>query len=414
MGWGQVIGLLLSLISIKLTTAIGPSEYGHFILVTSLGGLLTLSLFGPMEQGFVRYYFEFSKNDAHRAAYLFMVETVMKKAAAYLGIAAVAGTIAGVMMYGESVMFMVSASLLIIITVIAAPFNGLFNAMKLRKEVSIIQVLEKGLIVIILFAVSRFIPMDAGIVMSCVVGAMLVFIVVRVVLYHRQIGQTPSEDERRDIRIDAWKKIVTYGWPFIIWGWLSWLQFNGERWVINSYLTTVDVGKYGLSASIVNNSIVMVYGVLIQFMTPSIYGKFASENRTERMNGYSLIRITSAATFILFLLFGVFLYFAGSMVIQLLSTKEYIIDTTILLLLTVGLGLFYVGQTLAMVGFAMEKPEAYLVPKVLSSVVSVAGYIAGCLWFGLYGIVFAVIIGNSFYLISIIIINKRNFTLRMQ
>lgn len=302
---------------------------------------------------------------------------------------------------------MTVSALLVMISVIITPFSGLFNAMKLRKEISIIQVLEKGIIILFLLLAARYMNMDSAAVMTAIVGAMVIFAVVRIFIFRRQATVLPSETVIQSVSKESWKKIILYGWPFILWGWISWFQFNGERWVINAYLTVGDVGKYGLSASMVNNSIVMVYSVFIQFLTPSIYGKFATGIAVERAKGYSLIKIAAAATFILFLCFGLFLFLAGEQVIHLLSTKEYVIDTSLLLLLTVGLGIFYVGQTLAMVGFALQMPDAYIIPKVLSALLSLTGYIAGCLWFGLYGIVYAILIGNSIYLISIIVINKR-------
>ncbi len=407
MGWGQALSLILSIASIKLTTSVGPAEYGQFVLVTSLGGLLSLSFFGPLEQGFVRYYFEFSKTDDQRSAYLRSVLQVMKRASFILAACAVAAGLVGILTFGMDPMFVSAAVVLIVISVIVTPFAGLFNAMKLRKEISIIQVLEKSFVVLFLFLAAAFFTMNASVIMTAIVSAMALFLLVRLLLYRRQLGGAPSVELMRSVRTESWKKVLMYGWPFVLWGWLSWFQFNGERWIINSYLTTSDVGKYGLSTSLVNNSIVIVYGVFIQFMTPSIYGKFASEAATERLKGYSLIKIASAGTFLLFTIFGIFLFFGGETVIHLLSTKEYVIDTTLLLLLTLGLGIFYVGQTLALVGFALQRPDAYLVPKILSAVVSVAGYIIGCLSFGLYGIVFAILIGNSIYLISILLVNRR-------
>lgn len=412
MGWGQFAGLLLSILSIKLTTSVGPAEYGLFVLVTSLGGLLSLALFGPLEQGVVRYYFEFSGTDTQRSTYLLMVRSVLLRSA--LVLAGVAGVSAflGVLSGTYTWLFMITGGVLVTITVLAAPVNGLLNAMKLRKQLAIIGVVEKVLIVVFLQIGIWFIPMDASTIMLCIVAAMLLLFVVRMMMFGKQIGPEGSTEERNTVRSSAWKKVLAYGWPFIIWGWLSWLQFNGERWVINSMLSMEEVGKYGLAASLVNNSIVMVYNVLIQFVTPTIYAKF-SDQAADRKGGFQLIRGMAWATFALFVAFGLFLYAAGGWIIRLLSTSAFVLDTGILLFLTIGLGLFYVGQTLAMVGFALERPDAYLIPKIISSVVSVAGYIAGCFWFGLYGIVGAVILGNLFYLGSILIINHRRFPARL-
>ncbi|MFZ4619221.1 MAG: lipopolysaccharide biosynthesis protein [Bacteroidota bacterium] len=407
LGWGQFASLFLSLISIKLTTSIGTVEYGNFILATSIGGLMSLSFFGPLEQGFIRYYFEYTNSEEERSAYLASVLRLMMISAAVLMIVSIGVVAIAVLHYGQSLLFWGSAGILIIISSLANPFNGLLNAMKLRKQISIIQTLEKLSIVILLFAAGAMLTMDASFVMICVLSATGMFLAVRIYFFRRQMSAHPTIEVIARIRIESIKKIAMYSLPFIIWGWLSWFQFNGERWVIKSMVSTSEAGKYGLAASLVNNSIVLVYGVFIQFVLPSIYSKFSQGDRTEKLKGYSVIKIASVLTVILFSAFAVFLFFAGETVVHIISSKDFIISSWFFLILTIGIGFFYVGQTLAIVGMALQRPEAYIFPKIISAVVSLAGYIGGCYWFGINGIAYAVCFANAFYLISVYIVNRK-------
>jgi O-antigen/teichoic acid export membrane protein len=407
LGWGQFASLFLSLISIKLTTTIGPSEYGSFVLATSIGGFLTLSFFGPMEQGFVRYYFEFTKSDEEKSAYLISILRMIKASFLILSILAVVIITVAVVQYNQSLIFWGSAGILIIISAIANPFNGLLNAMKLRKEISIIQTMEKLCIVIFLVIATFVIALNASIVMICVFSATGIFLVVRVSLFKKQSSIIPSREIMNRVKVDSLKKIMIYSLPFILWGWLSWFQFNGERWVVNTLVSTSEAGKYGLAVSLVNNSIVLAYGVFIQFILPTIYTKFSSETISERIKGYSIIKLASSVTVVLFLIFGIFLFLAGDSIVHIISSKEFIIHSSFFLFLTIGIGFFYVGQTLAIVGLALQKPEAYLIPKIGSAVISMAGYIIGCYWFGIYGIAYAACVANAFYLLSIYIVNAR-------
>ncbi len=407
LGWGQIISLVLSLVSIKLTTSIGPVGYGQFVLITSLGGLLSLSFFGPLEQGFVRYYFEFSKSEEQKSAYLRIVFNTLKIAAGILCLIGIVAVVIGIIFFQKTVLFMVSASVLIIISVISTPIAGLFNAMKLRREISIIQVLEKVFIVAFLLLAAATMALDLTFVMVAITSSMAIFLVVRIWIYLKQINVRSSKESINHLKSESGKKIIVYCLPFIFWGWLSWFQFNGERWVVNGFLTMTDVGKYGLSASIVNNSVVLAYGVFIQFLTPSIYDKFSTGNNAEKKKGYGLIKTASLLTFVLFCAFGVLLYVGGEQIIHLLSTKEYVIDALLLFLLTVGLGIFYVGQTLALVGFALQKPSAYIIPKIVSAILSMAGYIIGCMWIGLFGIVISILVSNVVYLVSVMLINRK-------
>lgn len=407
LGWGQFASLLLSLVSIKLTTAIGPEGYGSFVLATSIGGFLTLSFFGPLEQGFIRYYFEFTKSDGQKSAYLLSILKMVKQSFFILVVIASIIIAIAVLYYDQPLFFWGSAAILIMISSLAGPFNGILNAMKLRKEISIIQTLEKLFIVIFLMIATSFFVMNASIVMTCIVCATGIFFLIRIILYKKQIVILPDRELVKLVQLESFKKIFLYSAPFVLWGWLSWFQFNGERWVVKTIVSLSEAGKYGLAASLVNNSIVMVYGVFIQFILPTIYTKFSSETISERMKGYFFIKVASVFTLALFILFGIFLFAAGDSVIHIISAKEFIIESSFFLFLTFGVGLFYVGQTMAIVGLALQKPEAYLFPKIGSAIVSMAGYISGCYYFGIYGIAYAVCIANAFYLISVYFVNIR-------
>ncbi len=407
LGWGQFASLLLSLISIKLTTAIGPEGYGSFVLATSIGGFLTLSFFGPLEQGFVRYYFEYTKTDGQKSAYLLSILTMIKQSFLVLVLLSSIVVSIAVLYYNQSLFFWGSAAILIIISALASPFSGILNAMKLRKEISIIQTLEKLFIVIFLLIATSVVVMNASMVMTCIFCAMGIFILVRIILYKKQITNVPDRELVKSVQLESFKKIFLYSAPFVIWGWLSWFQFNGERWVVKTIVSLSEAGKYGLASSLVNNSIVMIYGVFIQFILPTIYTKFSNESKSERIKGYYLIKVASVFTFVLFILFGFFLFAAGDSIIHIISAKEFIIESSFFLFLTIGVGLFYVGQTMAVVGLALQKPEAYLIPKIGSAIVSMAGYITGCFYFGIYGIAYAVCVANAFYLISVYFVNIR-------
>ena len=406
LGWGQFASLFLSLISIKLTTAIGTAEYGSFILATSIGGLISLSFFGPLEQGFIRYYFEYSGSEEERSAYLASILRMLVISAAVLVLSAAAVISVAVLKYDQSLLFWGSAGILIIISSLANPFNGLLNAMKLRKQISIIQTLEKLSIVLLLLAAGAVMVMDASMVMICVLSATGVFLAVRIFFFRRQMSILPPDEVTVRIRKESIKKIAMYSLPFIIWGWLSWFQFNGERWVIKSMVSTSEAGKYGLAASLVNNSIVLVYGVFIQFILPFIYGKFSHADRDEKLKGYSVIKIASVLTAVLFAVFALFLFFAGETVVHFISSKDFVISSWFFFILAIGIGFFYIGQTLAIVGMALQKPEAYIFPKIISAVVSLAGYIAGCYWFGINGIAYAICFANAFYLVSVYLVNR--------
>ena len=68
--FGQFTTLLLSLVSIKFITSIGPKDYGVFILLTSITSICLAVYFGPYEQTYVRYIYEYSDTETRRKLFL--------------------------------------------------------------------------------------------------------------------------------------------------------------------------------------------------------------------------------------------------------------------------------------------------------------------------------------------------------
>ncbi len=404
---GQLIALLLGLFSIKLLTSIGPAEYGYFILVTSIGGLLSMSFFGPLEQGFVRFYFECTTSDKEKSNYLNFILYLLFLSGIALVIISLFAVVIGIFFFHQSLLFMASGCCLIVLSVLSPPITGILNAMKLRRELSVVQVLEKLFIVLFLFGAFFTVTMNSTSVMFSIASSMVIFFFVRVFFLKRESTLPVTKIELLEMKKTLLPKIFSYILPFFLWGWISWFQFNGERWVINSFLPSSEVGRYGLALSVINNSIVVLYGVYIQFITPLVFEKYGSPNADQKKKGKSLIFISSFATLGLFVVFGIFLFFFGKEIIQFLSTKDFELPTSLLLYLVIGFGLFYVGQTMALVGMAMQKPNIYIFPKVLTAIISVGGYIIGCQYFGIWGIAYSIIIANTFYVVSIFIANKK-------
>jgi O-antigen/teichoic acid export membrane protein len=206
---------------------------------------------------------------------------------------------------------------------------------------------------------------------------------------------------------EIYKKIAIYSTPFILWGAISWIQSNGERWVINGILTPFDLGRYGFASSLISSSIVVIFNVISQFITPIIFNKFSSNTEAAKKIGMRIIRLYSWITFMLFFTFGIVLFFTGNFITHLISTNEFTIDSSILFLLTVGIGIFCVAQTLTSIGLAYHKPKIYIVPKILSALLSIIAYVIGCYLAGIMGVVIAIVVVNCLYLIMIFIANKK-------
>ena len=408
---GQLVSVFLSLISIKLITSIGAEEYGKFVLATSVSGLLSLTFFGPMEQGFVRLYFDYRDSEQSRSVFSNTLLRLLSWSAGVLAVLAVVFILFAHSRLKAGTGFTAAAAIMVLLAALNVPLSGMINAFRLRKEGAIIQVAERSIVIMLVAAIFFRQGLNVTGVIGCVAFASAVSLLLRFRVYRKALpGTIPAResaapDHLRQLRREILQKIAVYSQPFVLWGILAWMQSNGERWVINGMLPGADLGRYGLAASLVNNSVVVVFAMLTQFMTPIIFAKFSTNGST--LEGMRLIRLYGWATSVMFLSVGIVLLFAGDPVIRLISTSQFTIGGPVLFSLTIGLGAYSVGQSLTQVGLALRRPEIYIVPKVVTAVLSVGAYLLGCRWGGIVGVVGAIVFVNMLYLLLVYLANKR-------
>jgi O-antigen/teichoic acid export membrane protein len=409
---GQLATLLLSIISIKLTTSIGPNEYGKVTLAASVGGAFMLAFFGPLEQGYVRYYFDYAGQSRMRSLFCSTLLRVLAFCLTVLLLLSGAAVLGLHKLYQLDPLFTAAAALMIAFALLAVPLNGMLNAMRLRRETAIIQVVERVLIIVLLFVLLARFASDATTVMLAIGVATSLAGIARLLQYSRTIRTDAGEVitgnavETGATRLQIYRSIARYSTPFVLWGLMGWLQSNSERWVINGMLTQAEVGRYGLTVNIINSSAVVLFTIMSQFITPIIFNRFPVNQGGDISRGMDLIRLYGWATLLLFMGIAVGLFFVGETVIHLLSSKAFVVDSILLFLLTMGLGVFYVGQTFTTVGLALKQPNVYMSAKIVTGLLSVVLYLVGCYWAGVLGVVCAIGIANVLYLVLVLRTNR--------
>ena len=410
---GQIINLLLGFISIKLMTSVGPDQYGEFILASSIMGILTLVYFGPLEQGYIRQYFNYTNDPHSRNVFLESLIRVLKWSLVGLIILASISIITGKYYLNANPLFMICASIMICIGASFVPVQGMMNALRLRKQAAMVQIVEKILTILFLAFLFTYWQKNIIVLFLCVIMGTGFGSTLRLLIYREQyVSRLNSNGDKARISDNYLKKeirtrIINYSMPFFLWGGISWIQLNGERWVINHLLNTVEVGRYGLAATLLNSTVVIAATVLAQFLTPIIYKHFSNQDPIEIKRGWSIIRLQSWITFYMFAGFALLFLFCGKYLIRIISSDAYAIQDWILCLFTFGLGLFYVSQALTNVGLSLQKPQIYIAPKIITTFISIIAYYIGCNYYGIAGVVGAIAAVNLLYLVLVLSVNRR-------
>ena len=407
--FGQLVTLLLSVVSIKFITSIGPKDYGIFILLTSITTICIAVYFGPYEQAYVRFIYDYSDTEIKRRLFLQRFLWGILKSFSYtVGIFLLLLSVAKQLSFQKEYLSLIALAV-IVLPLVNQPLTGMLNALRLRREVAIIQIAEKALQVCILLVYVFFSTLHFTEVLWAIGTTFFGFMLVRLYILRLHSVQPSTEgiDEYAVLPPQMNKEIAHYMGPFVIWGIFSGLQGNGERWIVQSVLSTSDVGRYGLAFSLISATVIMTYNILSQFFTPLIFESFSAKNEDDHSQGRKMIAIFRWVVVLTVVLFALTYGLLGDSIINLVSTKDYHVGGWFLFTLTMGIGLFYIAQVETIVGLSLRRSNIYLMPKILASTCSIIVYLLGCYYAGLLGTSAAVFLVNFGYLLSVILLNRK-------
>jgi O-antigen/teichoic acid export membrane protein len=406
---GQVLNVGLGFVILKLLSKLGTYDYGIYALVITISSLLALLFYGPLLQGFTRFYYEYlEKNQIN--IYLKTANKILFSSAGILILITLFVTILSPMMNtGLPYLFFIFAGILILLQRTGEFFNGLLNIIRKRKQNSILQGLEKLTLSASLLYILLDNRLDLVTVFISFSIILLVFTVIKILVFRKNVPlQSPDTALVYPVKKEINRNIITYIIPFIIWGLSGWLQINGEKWIIAEVLSTSQVGIYAIMMSLVGALIAVPGNVLSDFSVPIVYKNYADLKDKERIrNGYSYIKMNVVLTFLITLTATVVTALAGKEIIILISTPEYSVYWYLLPVLCFGSGLYYTGQSLTILGMAMNQPKRYLLPKISVGLISVIVNLFLISRFGINGAAYSMVITGLFYLIYIYIINRR-------
>ncbi|GMU85780.1 MAG: hypothetical protein AMXMBFR48_10220 [Ignavibacteriales bacterium] len=400
---GQAAGVILSFVLIKLIASAGAVVYGEYILITTLAALTGQLYYGPLQQGFIRSYFETDSTEPG-SVYNRLISLFLYSGAVIFGILAFAAiqivSLSGQAVYSSMILLALWFS---ISSKFSEFFSGILNAARLRVFNAIIQTSEKLVSVFLVFLLLVYHEMFSD---TIIIALSIPLLVAGYIKSRRTGWRFSHKADFSLLKEKPTKDLLAYSLPFALWGAAMWLQLNGEKWVINAFLTAEDVGYYGLMFSLTNAFIAIPSNIINDLFLPLIFKNFSADGGDRKrgefyiaMSVISVLLLTTAA----FLLFT----FAGEFLITLLSTAEYTRYSALLPWLAAGSGLFYAGQALCNKGLAHNRPHLYLFPKVISGLVSVILYYYFIQIYGMTGIIAASVITGLLYFFLVLIANRK-------
>ncbi|MBZ0200601.1 MAG: oligosaccharide flippase family protein, partial [Ignavibacteriaceae bacterium] len=403
---GQTLSVVLGFIIIKILSGLGTEQYGVYVLVLTAAAFAGSLFYGPLTQGFLRFYYTYSEKNKQTLFSKYFLRLLFFLCLLVLA-SAVIFTFANFAFpfYKLKYFFLITG-----IFVAALKFNEFFNSvlnlLRKLKLNSILQCIEKTISILLLVLLLKLNVLDIETAVIILAAAALIFGSGKF-LYFKKLLPAQQSDNPKQIQNEIKSILFPYVIPFVLWGVSAWLQLNGEKWIINEYLSTSDVGIYGVMMAVVNSLVVIPNNIIVEFAMPIIFKYYADLKQKQNIiTGYIYIKLIFIL--VLFLTVGATLvsFFAGSFLIKLISNDSFATFSHLLPSLTLGTGLFFTGQALTNLGMALNKPGKYLAPKIAVGILSVILNLILIKIFGIEGVSYSVLISGAVYVFYIWIVNN--------
>lgn len=202
--------------------------------------------------------------------------------------------------------------------------------------------------------------------------------------------------------------MLKYSWPFASWGIFCWALSASDRWALEFFTTTREVGLYAVLFQLGYQPVSMATGLAVQLMTPILFhraGDASDSSRNANVNNLSwrltwfALSVTGAA-FLVVLLFH-------SQIFRIFAAKEYASISYLLPWMVLAGGLFAAGQVLSLNLMSQMRTHTMVVAKIATAILGVILNMVGAYLLGIAGIVFASVLFSALYSAWIVTLSNR-------
>ncbi len=215
-----------------------------------------------------------------------------------------------------------------------------------------------------------------------------------------------SEHKGGETKSRNWyAEISEYSLPFSLWGIFTWMQIASERWALQKYATTADVGIYAVLYQIGYYPLCMLTEIALQLITPIIFARFGdSTNLKRREAGRRLNFIVLYLELGLTFIFALVAYLFKDLIFAILVADEFRDMAHLLPVMVMSGGIFACGQIASILFLAETKSNYLLAPKIGTAVMDTCLNLVGAWWMGVEGVAFASFTFSLAYMLWVLLI----------
>ena len=402
---GQAAAVLGSLASVRmLTELLDPTAYGELALGMTAASLVNQTVQGPLANGITRFYAP-AQERGDLAGYLSAVRGLVWAATAVVAIMILL-TCAGLLIAGRMEWIAIGSAALVFAGLSGhnAILSGIQNAARQRAVVALHQGLEPWSR--LLFAAALLLWLGSTSAVAMVGYALGVTLVLgSQYLFFRKIIQNDGAESDRS----RWQQqIWNYSWPISIFGTFTWMQLASDRWALERFATTQEVGLYAALFQLGYYPMSVATGMAVQFLVPIFYQRAGDASNSRRNASVDSLswRLTGIALALTGAVFFAALLFHAQ-IFRVFVAAEYASVSHLLPWMLLAGGVFAAGQTIALNLLSQMKTQMLIAPKLITALLGVALNFAGAYWYGITGVVIAGMLFSVSYFLWMAALAKR-------
>lgn len=403
---GQIASVAGALVLVRvLTEHLNPAQYGQLALGLTVAGLVNQVVMGGIIAGISRFY-SIAADKRDLGGYLHATHHLLTYAtAAVMAIGLV--LMAGLFWLGYS-QWMGLAAAAILFSVLSGyngALSGMQNAARQRAIVAFHGGLDAWLKILLAVGVVLWLGTSSTAVVIGYASSSLLITFSQLIFLRRTI----PPQQPQPLNQPPWKhQMWSYSWPFATWGVFTWMQQVSDRWALQTYANTADVGQYAVLFQLGYAPIALATGLAMSFLGPILYQRAGdATDHTRNAHVHQLGWRMTYLSLLVTLLGFAFTFALHEWLFRFLVAPEYRAASYLLPWVVLAGGIFAAGQMLALKLMSEMKSATMTSAKIVTALMGILFNVIGAALAGMQGVVGALVAFSGAYFIWMVLLARR-------
>jgi len=397
---GQAGTAVAGILGIKLlTNVLVPAEFGKLALANTLIALISTNfLFGPLGAGIMRFW-AISKSKGNLNGFYAVSKQLLRQ----IIVISIAVSIVLILFTGFfkgmewAALFAVSTA--------AGIFSGwlglrisVFTAARKRPLVACLNIGNAFSRPVIAVCLVLLISVSAFWAMAGYLVAAMLLVLVAEYFYVNIVSSTSTSTSDKKTAPDIKKDIISFSWPFAIWGIFGWVHLSCDKWALQSFHGSEIVGAFAVVSQLAVYPLIFGSGFLSTLIVPVAYERAGDLTQYQKvMSAYKLLAFIVIAYISGLVLLMWFFFIFHHNLILLISNIKFAEFSFLLPWITGAWGLFYLGQVLSNFGMLANKSSIYIAPKIVAAIIAGISTFYLSAKYGVVGVVWGIALAGLVY-----------------